>query len=205
MFAQKISKGHLSSEQLLLWSPDVTVPIHSSSATTTATEESDFQGSMIKRRPRTTSSAEDESSLNIPYECRIPRERPKSVTHIQSKVQVSDFEMVCVLGIGSRGKVLLAHDSSTSELYALKVINKRRVLASREVQRTLTEQAVLRRMAMERINPFVVKLRRSFYDEDHLYLAMVRLVYCYMRLLLNFGTDVSRGRISTLVETFERS
>jgi serine/threonine protein kinase len=83
--------------------------------------------------------------------------------------------MVCVLGIGSRGKVLLAHDSSTSELYAFKVINKRRVLASREVQRTLTEQAVLRRMAMERINPFVVKLRRSFYDEDHLYLAMVRL------------------------------
>jgi serine/threonine protein kinase len=85
--------------------------------------------------------------------------------------------MVCVLGIGSKGKVLLAHDSSSSELYALKVIAKRRVLAFQEVQRTLTEQAVLRRMAMERINPFVVKLRRSFYDEDHLYLAMVRLTY----------------------------
>jgi len=82
--------------------------------------------------------------------------------------------MVCVLGVGSRGKVLLAYDNSSSELYALKVIAKRRVLASREVERTLTEQAVLRRMAMERINPFVVKLRRSFYDEDHLYLAMVR-------------------------------
>ena len=69
------------------------------------------------------------------------------------------------------------HESSSSELYALKVIDKRRVLASREVQRTLTDQAVLRRMATEGINPFVVKLRRSFYDEDHLYLVMVRLTY----------------------------
>jgi serine/threonine protein kinase len=90
---------------------------------------------------------------------------------------VSAFKMVCVLGIGSRGKVLLAYDSCASELYALKVINKRRVRASREVQRTLTEQAVLRRMAMEGINLFVVKLRRSFYDESHLYSAMVRLAY----------------------------
>jgi serum/glucocorticoid-regulated kinase 2 len=71
------------------------------------------------------------------------------------------------------------HDSSSSELYALKVIDERRVLASREVQRTLTEQAVLRRMATEGINPFVIKLRRSFYDENHLYLAMVRLIYAF--------------------------
>jgi len=97
---------HPSSEPLLLWSIDVIVPIHSSSAITTATD-----------------------------------------------------------------------DSSSSELYALKFISKRRMLASREVQRTLTEQAVLRRMAIEGINLFVVKLRRSFYDEDHLYLAMVRLTY----------------------------
>jgi hypothetical protein len=169
-----------SSEPLHLWSFDVSVPIHSSNAVTAATEKSNFPDSAIERGPRATSSAADDTSVIIPYKRRIPRKRPYSVTHVTnvpSKVQVSDFEMVCVLGIGSRGKVLLAHDSSTSELYALKVIAKRRVLASREVQRTLSEQAVLRRMAIEAINPFVVKLRRSFYDEDHLYLAMVRLTY----------------------------
>ena len=102
--------------------------------------------------------------------------RPNPVTNVLSKVQVSDFEMVCVLGIGPRGKVLFAHDTSSSELYALEAISKRRVLASREVRRTLTEQAVLLHMAIERVNPFVAKLR-SFYDVDHLYLAMVRLTY----------------------------
>jgi hypothetical protein len=171
---------HPLSEPLLLWSPDVSVPIHSSSAITTATEKSNFWDSAIERGPRATSSAEDVPSVDIPYERRIPSKHPNSVAHmtnVPSRVQVSDFEMVCVLGIGSRGKVLLAHDRSSSELYALKVIAKRRVLAFQEVQRALTEQAVLRRMAMERINPFVAKLRRSFYDEDHLYLAMVRLTY----------------------------
>ena len=169
---------HPSSEPLLLWNPDVSVPIHPSS--TFATERPNFPDSEIERVPRATSSAEGESSFNVPYEHHITRKYSNSVmqtTNVLSKVQVSDFEMVCVLGIGSRGKVLLAHDNSSSELCALKVIAKRRVLASREVQRTLTEQAVLRRMAIERINPFVVKLRRSFYDEDHLYLVMVRLAY----------------------------
>jgi hypothetical protein len=173
---------HPSSEPLLLWSPDVSVPIHSSSTITSATERPNFLNSEIERGPRATSSAEGDSSFNIPCGHHITRKCSNPVTqttNVLSKVQVSDFEMVCVLGIGSRGKVLLAHDSSSSELYALKVIAKRRVLASREVQRTLTEQAVLRRMAIERINPFVVKLRRSFYDEDHLYLVMVRLAYMF--------------------------
>lgn len=144
-----------------------------SSATT---EKSNFLDSAIRCGPQAT-SAEGDLSANIPYERRITKKRPNSVTRITNASKVTDFEMVCVLGIGSRGKVLLVHESSTSECYALKVISKRRVLTSREVQRTLTEQAVLRRMAMERINPFVVKLRRSFYDEDHLYLAMVRLTF----------------------------
>jgi hypothetical protein len=171
---------HSPSEPLLLWSPDVSVPIHSSSAIPTATGKSNFPDSATERGPRATSSAEDDPSFIIPYKRSMPRKRPNSVAHIPnslSKVKVSGFEMVCVLGIGSRGKVFLAHDSSNSEFYALKVISKRRVLASREVQRTLTEQAVLRRMMIEGTNPFVVKLRRSFYDEDHLYLAMVRLTY----------------------------
>jgi hypothetical protein len=59
-------------------------------------------------------------------------------------------------------------------MYAFKVMAKRRVLALQEVQRTLAELAVLRRMADEGTNPVVVKLWRSFYDEDYLYLVMVR-------------------------------
>jgi len=161
------------------------------------------------RGPRESPSAEGGSSVNISYERRTAQKPSNSATHAQEsvlfKVQVSDFEMVCVLGIGSRGKVLLAQHKSSSDLYALKAIAKRRVLASHEVQRTLTEQAVLRRMAVDGANPFVARLWRSFHDESNLYLAMVRLAYMYMRLLLNFGADKSLSRTFTQVATFGRS
>ncbi|KAI0283473.1 kinase-like domain-containing protein, partial [Russula brevipes] len=87
-------------------------------------------------------------------------------------MRVSDFEMVCVLGIGSKSKVLLARQKSSSDLYALKVISKRRILAGHMQEHTHTEQAVLGRLTMGRTNPFVVKLWRIFYDAENTYLAM---------------------------------
>ncbi|KAI0282696.1 kinase-like domain-containing protein [Russula brevipes] len=91
---------------------------------------------------------------------------------VLSKMRVSDFEMVCVLGIGSKSKVLLARQKSSSDLYALKVISKRRILAGHMQEHTHTEQAVLGRLTMGRTNPFVVKLWRIFYDAENTYLAM---------------------------------
>lgn len=171
-------------------------------------EKSNSLDSTIVRGPRACSSAEDDSFVNT-YERSTPQKPLNSATLTKESdlysVQVSDFEMVCVLGIGSRAKVLLAQHKGSPHSYALKVIAKRRVLASQEVQRTLTEQSVLRRMAIDGANPFVAKLWRSFHDEDNLYLAMVRLAYMYIRLLLNFRVDMSLSRIFTLVATFGRS
>lgn len=45
----------------------------------------------------------------------------------------------------------------------MKSIHKRHVLAHQELQHTLTEQAVLKRMAREVTDPFVVKLWWSFH------------------------------------------
>ena len=88
------------------------------------------------------------------------------------KVAVDDFEMMRVLGKGCAGKVLLVRHKPTSDLFALKAITKRHVLAHQELQHTLTEQAVLKRMAAEGKDPFVVKLWWSFHDRDHLFLVM---------------------------------
>ena len=92
----------------------------------------------------------------------------------QRKVQVGDFEMMRVLGKGCAGKVLLVRYKSSADLYALKAITKRHVLAHQELQHTLTEQAVLKRMAAEGTDPFVVKLWWSFHDKENLFLVMVR-------------------------------
>jgi len=88
------------------------------------------------------------------------------------KVAIDDFEMMRVLGKGCAGKVLLVRHKPSSDLFALKAITKRHVLAHQELQHTLTEQAVLKRMAAEGKDPFVVKLWWSFHDRDHLFLVM---------------------------------
>ena len=89
-----------------------------------------------------------------------------------NKVTVDDFEMIRVLGKGCAGKVLLVRHSSTRGLYAMKSIHKRHVLAHQELQHTLTEQAVLKRMAKDVLDPFVVRLWWSFHDRNNLYLVM---------------------------------
>ncbi|QRV94769.1 Serine/threonine-protein kinase [Ceratobasidium sp. AG-Ba] len=88
------------------------------------------------------------------------------------KVVIDDFEMMRVLGKGCAGKVLLVRHRSSTDLYALKAITKRHVLAHQELQHTLTEQAVLKRMARESRDPFVVKLWWSFHDKENLFLVM---------------------------------
>lgn len=85
--------------------------------------------------------------------------------------------MIRVLGKGCAGKVLLVRYKKTNDHYALKAITKRHVLAHQELQHTLTEQAVLKRMSREGKDPFVVKLWWSFHDKDNLFLVMVSWKY----------------------------
>ena len=99
-----------------------------------------------------------------------PNKQPKKS---QRKVVINDFEMMRVLGKGCAGKVLLVRHKSSTDLYALKAITKRHVLAHQELQHTLTEQAVLKRMAAGSKDPFVVKLWWSFHDKENLFLVMV--------------------------------
>ncbi|KAJ7239699.1 kinase-like domain-containing protein [Mycena rebaudengoi] len=103
---------------------------------------------------------------------RMERERIESWIDSTCKVVIDDFEMVRVLGKGCAGKVLLVKHKTTADLYALKAITKRYVLAHQELQHTLTEQAVLKRMTAESKDPFVVKLWWSFQDKEHLFLVM---------------------------------
>jgi serum/glucocorticoid-regulated kinase 2 len=122
----------------------------------------------------------DESSISTADITRVTRkkrshstDRHKQPKKSQRKVIINDFEMMRVLGKGCAGKVLLVRHKSTSNLYALKAITKRHVLAHQELQHTLTEQAVLKRMAAESKDPFVVKLWWSFHDKENLFLVMV--------------------------------
>lgn len=136
-------------------------------------DDSSISPSTSKSKKRSKSTAREK---------KLKDKEPKKS---QRKVVIDDFEMMRVLGKGCAGKVLLVKQRATSELYALKAITKRHVLAHQELQHTLTEQAVLKRMAAEGKDPFVVKLWWSFHDKENLFLVMVRSCSCHQTSLLN--------------------
>jgi hypothetical protein len=136
--------------------------------------------SSVSKDDSASSQTGDESSVSTtggrPSKKRSESD-PNKETHKKKshrKVLIDDFEMMRVLGKGCAGKVLLVKHKSTTDLFALKAITKRHVLAHQELQHTLTEQAVLKRMAAESKDPFVVKLWWSFHDKENLFLVMVR-------------------------------
>ena len=129
----------------------------------------------VPQGPSASQPGDELNTVSIAGEADISRSQPSDPTKLRRKVVIDDFEMMCVIGKGCAGKVLLVRHKSTAKFYALKVITKGHVLAHQELQHTLTEQAVLKRMSAERMNPFVVKLWWSFHDKKNLFLVMVSL------------------------------
>ncbi|TRM70468.1 hypothetical protein BD626DRAFT_449021 [Schizophyllum amplum] len=119
-----------------------------------------------------SATGDEESTHRKPRKKRGLSVDPRKDKKSSRKVTIDDYEMMRVLGKGCAGKVLLVRDKKTTGLYALKAITKRHVLAHQELQHTLTEQAVLARMAAQSKDPFVVKLHQSFHDKDNLFLVM---------------------------------
>jgi RAC serine/threonine-protein kinase len=82
---------------------------------------------------------------------------------------LQDFDMQAVLGKGTFGKVLLAKEKSTGELWAIKVLKKDVILAKDEVAHTMTENAVLQSTR----HPFLTGLKCSFQTPELLIFVMV--------------------------------
>jgi serum/glucocorticoid-regulated kinase 2 len=149
--------------------------VEASAADTTA-ETTDTEG------VSTSETGDDESATDAGADAdadagaagKVRRRKSRKARPVARKAVIDDFEMLRVLGKGCAGKVLLVRHKQTADLYALKAITKRHVLAHQELQHTLTEQAVLKRMAAEGTDPFVVKLWWSFHDKDNLFLVLVR-------------------------------
>ncbi|KAI8388012.1 kinase-like domain-containing protein [Radiomyces spectabilis] len=85
-----------------------------------------------------------------------------------AKVGPSDFSKIRLLGKGDVGKVYLVKQTTSGQLYALKVLSKKEMIRRNKIKRALAEQAILSTAN----HPFIVPLYHSFQSKDHLYFCL---------------------------------
>lgn len=93
-----------------------------------------------------------------------------SVNYQDSKklVELDDFELQYVIGKGAYGKVVLVKKKDHNELYAMKILKKDFLVATKNVTYTKTERDILRRVR----HPFIVSLHFAFQTAGKVYLVM---------------------------------
>mmetsp|Transcript_12734 Transcript_12734/g.16737 ORF Transcript_12734/g.16737 Transcript_12734/m.16737 type:complete len:627 (-) Transcript_12734:402-2282(-) len=96
---------------------------------------------------------------------------PVPLRSAQKRVGLDSFKIIKVIGKGSFGKVFLAREKKTRQLYALKVLRKDNIVKRNQVEHTKTERNVLGYVK----HPFIVGLNMAFQTRDKLFFV---LDYC---------------------------
>ena len=91
-----------------------------------------------------------------------------SISEKTPSICFSDFQMIKLLGNGSFGKVFLAKHMKRCKLFALKVLNKKKLMVKKQLRYAVGEANILKKVDC----PFIIKLHYSFQTPTHLYMAI---------------------------------
>ncbi|KAG4963818.1 hypothetical protein AAZX31_14G173000 [Glycine max] len=83
-------------------------------------------------------------------------------------IGVQDFEVLKVVGQGAFGKVYQVRRTGTSEIYAMKVMRKDKIMQRNHAEYVKSERDILTKLD----NPFVVRIRYAFQTKYRLYLVL---------------------------------
>lgn len=85
----------------------------------------------------------------------------------RTKVTAEDFDIVKVIGKGSFGTVFMVKKKDTKKPYAMKVLDKNKVMERKQYEHTLSERRILQDID----HPFLIGLRFSFQTKSKLYMV----------------------------------
>ncbi|KAJ9160491.1 hypothetical protein P3X46_025889 [Hevea brasiliensis] len=108
----------------------------------------------------------DEDSLELIKP--VTEESGKELTKPCTAVGLEDFEVLRVVGRGAFAKVYQVRRIGTSEIYAMKVMRKDKIMEKNHAEYMKSERDILTKVD----HPFIVQLRYSFQTKYRLYLVL---------------------------------
>uniref|UniRef100_A0A671L6P8 cGMP-dependent protein kinase n=1 Tax=Sinocyclocheilus anshuiensis TaxID=1608454 RepID=A0A671L6P8_9TELE len=106
---------------------------------------------------------------NKMYESEEVKARLEAEAAFFSNMSLSDFRVICTLGVGGFSRVELVQlKNDHSRSFAMKVLKKRHILDTSQQGHILSERWIM----MEAHSPFTVRLYQTFRDSKYLYMLL---------------------------------
>lgn len=115
----------------------------------------------------------------------------------------SDLERVRTLGTGAFGRVVLLKHSKTNKYYAMKILEKEKIIKMKQVEHTLYEKRILEAIRF----PFTVSMEFSFKDNSYIYFIMPFIpggeMFSHLRKMGKFEEPIAKFYASQVILALE--
>ncbi|XP_014482100.1 PREDICTED: cAMP-dependent protein kinase catalytic subunit beta-like [Dinoponera quadriceps] len=113
-------------------------------------------------------------------------------TKKEDNLTIDDFERFRTLGCGAFGRVILVKYKATSSYYAMKVLDKRKLVKMKQVDHTRNEKRVLQSVSF----PFTVFMEFCFKDNSYVYMVLPFVhggeMFTHLRRMGKFDESLAR-------------